>query len=1049
MPASAHTADGSPSSTSRSSRRLRSRDKPRRKKGITSSGEHQSNSETSEGTEDSSKTEDDVEFPVYTPFWFTADNEDSSLRSSTPPPHRQRLCTTASSSSVSDTDSWNSSIETASLSRKLAVSGALVFPGEESSAHQEVSSAASSSSLSLLLSSSSASSSSASISTTSLSTSNKVGVAQNEVASLTDVFEAILHARRRRLIGMSSNDDATDSATESGRFRGFHRHPFHRLLKLDDEVTFAYLCLLDIPIFEPDSDFTVASLLAAMISDNARRCFRALLYTDPCSTATIHRLFSSCSDQQLLDYCHLPPIFLANVASFRQILLNELSSLNGPWIQSHPGNPLLWSSSSPPSISTLCQQVCRTTGLSLTIVAAFEGRDMQSRWEAHLSPLQPLLKSIGYEFKLRVGPGRVFLRPQSEQSPAVSPSPPLSSSSSSSLPSESIVSNVPLGQAYMVSNDLAMWILDFDHELSDISDLFLSKSLVQLLMTKLAVNGQITPTSIAIVDLTTIDNWDSSSTLNTLVRYVGLAFSSHSNLYHTLNRIFDHIKAFNNNLLLQQAHSNEAEASLTSPSSSTLITSSRPPLIESVALWPPFASSAVPFGVDCDEIIFAMSLFVIHRITDAPYQAWLRSADLISRGCWSAEALTNSLASFPRTLADHRTNCLDLVLLKQLVRPDFTMFLSSRTNFTPKELAACAEWLLVQDNELVATLFGSTVITQLHGQRLPLHLVSRIQKNAGRVFSWIFTNCPANVSAARSVLFKNQAALLLLLTMAQRSYVTLHRHLPRRYLSNWSNDAPNPTAEGVSGAIQFATIRLHERTDVALKVFKPETLANPQGLADARTEVSLLSILHHPHIVSMFGANLKRPNFSFIALEKANCDLQVWLDEQTVDLGFEVIRSIALNITSALMWLHSLGIVHRDLKPKNCLVFSSHRSAEVGPLVKLCDFGSGKLNHNPYQWSKGVGTLFWLAPEILRGESPLTAQVDVYSMALILFQLATRELPFTSWPEMSIAHRVANGERPDIKRIAPKLRTLIKQCWAPKPKRRPTSELLFKLLGQL
>ena len=121
---------------------------------------------------------------------------------------------------------------------------------------------------------------------------------------------------------------------------------------------------------------------------------------------------------------------------------------------------------------------------------------------------------------------------------------------------------------------------------------------------------------------------------------------------------------------------------------------------------------------------------------------------------------------------------------------------------------------------------------------------------------------------------------------------------------------------------------------------------------------------------------------------------------------------------------------------KNVLISSTFKAS-------ICDFGlSHKSKHN------GLisGTKFWLAPELLRGDSYNTAASDVFSFAVVLNEIYSEKDPYEgeSVEEQELLGMIANpaiNKRPRITSTCPKeAAKLIKQCWAADPADRPSAE---------
>jgi serine/threonine protein kinase len=151
------------------------------------------------------------------------------------------------------------------------------------------------------------------------------------------------------------------------------------------------------------------------------------------------------------------------------------------------------------------------------------------------------------------------------------------------------------------------------------------------------------------------------------------------------------------------------------------------------------------------------------------------------------------------------------------------------------------------------------------------------------------------------------------------------------------------------------------------------------------------------------------------------------------------VLTLGTEIAKTLEVAHNRGVVHRDLKPGNIMVTSQGD-------VKLLDFGLATLlrasdtttdafTHNPVI----SGTLFYMAPEQLRGEAP-DYRSDIYSMGAVLYELATGERPFPEAPFGELTHAILQQAPvpPSFvnRRISAELEGIILKCLKKEPKDR-------------
>jgi len=227
---------------------------------------------------------------------------------------------------------------------------------------------------------------------------------------------------------------------------------------------------------------------------------------------------------------------------------------------------------------------------------------------------------------------------------------------------------------------------------------------------------------------------------------------------------------------------------------------------------------------------------------------------------------------------------------------------------------------------------------------------------------------------------------------------------------------------------------LHE---VALKVFITDDSSNAaDNISEFSREGDIASSLNHFNICKIVGV-VRENDCYCLAYEYCEGGTLNNLLSDTSSC-YEYLP-IALDIANGMAYLHSKNVIHRDLKPANILLTKGNRA-------KIADFGMSVANTGQ-ELTAETGTYRWMAPEVIRHES-YSSNADVYSFGVVLWQLISREVPFTTLTPVQTAYAVAEGCRPEIPSSTPEqLRRIILACWDADTEGRPSFTLIAMALA--
>ena len=227
-------------------------------------------------------------------------------------------------------------------------------------------------------------------------------------------------------------------------------------------------------------------------------------------------------------------------------------------------------------------------------------------------------------------------------------------------------------------------------------------------------------------------------------------------------------------------------------------------------------------------------------------------------------------------------------------------------------------------------------------------------------------------------------------------------------------------------------------TTIAVKVLHQHFRADLQFCSRFHAEALLVSQLDHPNVVRVIDYGQEPDGLLYLAMDfLEGVELQEKL-QRAGTLPLPRIVDIAMQVSGGLGHAHARGIIHRDVKPTNIvLVKSDDDEGEAVELVKVCDFGIAARTGA----SDRLGTPAYMSPEQCAG-ADIDGRSDIYSLGVIMYELATGQLPFSSDDEATVLlmHREQAPPPPSsVRPVDKRLESLVLRMLAKSPAERPDS----------
>ncbi|MBI1877316.1 MAG: protein kinase, partial [Chloroflexi bacterium] len=201
----------------------------------------------------------------------------------------------------------------------------------------------------------------------------------------------------------------------------------------------------------------------------------------------------------------------------------------------------------------------------------------------------------------------------------------------------------------------------------------------------------------------------------------------------------------------------------------------------------------------------------------------------------------------------------------------------------------------------------------------------------------------------------------------------------------------------------------------ALKVIRPELVAEEGFRERFQREAQAVAALRHPNIVQMHDFGVQ-DNLYYMVMEFIEGqDLKSYLARRGQMRPFSQVVTIIEQVGSALGYAHQRGLIHRDIKPANIMLTAEGQAI-------LMDFGIAKmltLAERMTQTGVGIGTPAYMSPEQARALPDIAPPSDIYSLGVVLYEMLTGKVPFSADTPLAVMLKVVSDPLPPPRDFSP------------------------------
>jgi tRNA A-37 threonylcarbamoyl transferase component Bud32 len=238
---------------------------------------------------------------------------------------------------------------------------------------------------------------------------------------------------------------------------------------------------------------------------------------------------------------------------------------------------------------------------------------------------------------------------------------------------------------------------------------------------------------------------------------------------------------------------------------------------------------------------------------------------------------------------------------------------------------------------------------------------------------------------------------------------------------------------------------------VAIKILNKDYSDDQEALERFQQEAKIAGSVGHINICEVLDFGTTGEGQPFLVMEYLEGDSVADMLDVRKTLPLNVALTIIRQVLDALEEVHSRGIVHRDLKPENIILANMKGH---GTVVKLLDFGISKVmktRTDSIRLTKTgtmLGTPYYMSPEQVRGNRDIEYSTDIWSSAVILYEMICGQVPFGGNNYNDVILSIVEDPFPDPRKLlpglAPEIAKMLRRAMEKDPLKRYESATAFK-----